>query len=161
MRVFYEHFNTPNHDEGVDVWVLCADTLAVNPALDIENYIQMNGLNGADDSGYIEEFLDNPWIKIIIRGIQRFQYTFDDPIESVAMRDEDFHHLDDIIGHMHILYARPSIRNPKPLLEEAVYAVVEGDAYNAFVDCSMSNPWVRIVIRNLNALINVAQEVVV
>lgn len=35
MRVFHERFNTPIHHEGVDVWVLCADTLAVNPALDV------------------------------------------------------------------------------------------------------------------------------
>ncbi len=159
MRVFYEHFNTPNHDEGVDVWVLCADTLAVNPALDIERYIQAHGLNTQNDSGYIEEFLDNPWIKIIIRGIENFQYNFDAPIQAVARRDEDFHYLGDVVGYMHILYANPSIQNPKPLLEEAVYAVVDGDAYNAFVDCTMSNPWVRVVIRGLNMLINDGEEV--
>ena len=158
MRVFYEHFNTPNHDEGVDVWVLCADTLAVNPALDIENYIQMNGLNGADDSGYIEEFLDNPWIKIIIRGIQRFQYTFDDPIESVARHREYFHNPQgQRIGCIDILYANPATRYPKPLLEEAICVVVDGNAYNAFVHASMDNPWVRIVIGKLNDVINAGQ----
>lgn len=160
MRVFHEHFNSPIHHEGVDVWVLCADTLAVNPALDIENYIQVNELNTQNDSGYIEEFLDNPWIKIIIRGIENFQYAYDDPIQSVARRREYFHNFQEqIIGCIDILYANPAVRYPKPLLEEAISVVVDGNAYNAFVDCSMSNPWVRIVIGSLERVINAGQEV--
>lgn len=162
MRVFHEHFNSPIHHEGVDVWVLCADTLAVNPALDIERYIQAHGLNTQNDSGYIEEFLDNPWVKIVIRGIQRFQYVFNDPIASIARHREYFHNPQgQNIGCIDILYANPAERYPKPLLEEAIFNVVDGNAYNAFVHASMDNPWVRIVIGKLNDVINVGQEVFV
>ncbi len=114
------------------------------PAVDyaIQNYVNDNSYNA-----YVEEWLDNPWLKVVILGINNLHYDFDPDGYAVYQQP-----LQTAFGnaHLFVIFANPQIANPKPLLDNVVYHLVNNNSYNAFVE--LNNPWVRIVIIGLNNL---------
>lgn len=44
--------------------------------------------------------------------------------------------------------------NPKKFMDEVVYEYVYGRMYNEYIDANLDNPWLRIIIEDINDLIN-------
>lgn len=44
--------------------------------------------------------------------------------------------------------------NPKNFMDEVVYEYVYGRMYNEYIDANLDNPWLRIIIEDINDLIN-------
>lgn len=103
--------------------------------------------HGQNISAYEEEWLDDPWIRVLIRGAEHLQFQFNHIAQNIAS------FVQDLTPHAQIaiLFANPAFVNPKPALDNAVDVFVNGRAYNAFVDVT-KYPYVRIVIIGLNSL---------
>lgn len=107
--------------------------------------------HGQNISAYEEEWLDDPWIRVLINGMERLQFDFGQVAGQVV--DGIASYIQDLENHAQIaiLFANPAFINPKPALDNAVDVFVNGRAYNAFVDVT-KYPYVRIVIIGLNNL---------
>ena len=55
-------------------------------------------------------------------------------------------------GKFAILRADPGVSNPKPLMDAAVDHYVGKIAYNEFIEIYLDNPWVRVIVKDINSL---------
>lgn len=55
---------------------------------------------------------------------------------------------------MYILYGGFGNSNPKAYMDSVVASFVEKDMYNEFVESTLDNPWSRIIICEINNLLN-------
>lgn len=117
--------------------------------LHIQQYERVN--QSENISIYEEEWLDDPWIKILIRGMERLRFTFDKIAKQSVKGIASYIQKINEDAQIAIFFANPAIVNPKPILDNAVDIFVNGRAYNAFVDTT-KYPYVRIVILGLNNL---------
>ena len=58
----------------------------------------------------------------------------------------------EIVGKMAILKGGIGSVNPKAVMDEAVEKYVGYNNYCQFVEIHLDNPWVRVVIKGINAL---------
>lgn len=103
--------------------------------------------HGQNISKYEEEWLDDPWIRVLIRGTEHLPFQFNHIAQNIASFVQELEQHAQIA----IFFANPALINPKPALDNAVDIFVNGRAYNAFVDTNRY-PYVRIVIIGLNNL---------
>lgn len=100
---------------------------------------------------FVEEWLDDPWLRLIIRGINTLHYNPLPKNNAVGHYVEQWNNpVTGMPSALHILYVPPLIPNPKQVLDDAVMDVVQGSSYNGFVESSLQNPYVRVVIVGLN-----------
>ena len=124
-----------------------------DPTATMREHIQqyMTRHQGENISIYEEEWLDDPWIRILINGADRLQFDFDRvgdlAVDGIASYIQNLNERAQIA----IFFANPAFVNPKPVLDNAVDIFVANRTYNAFVDITRY-PYVRIVIIGLNDL---------
>lgn len=100
---------------------------------------------------FIEIHLDNPWIRVIIRGINELYYQPFKP--SVFNNVEMFEH--DLINTKGtVTIFRGGLDSEKPIayMNAVVIEYVGQRGYNEFVEIHLDNPWVRVVITEINSL---------
>lgn len=102
---------------------------------------------------FIDEWLDNPWVKIAILGIEYLNYNFVGGARHYAWHRDAFQGLNGATVEVYVLYVPPNTENPKALLDDVVMQIANGRAYNAFVDSSLCNPYVRVVIFGINDIL--------
>lgn len=55
-------------------------------------------------------------------------------------------------GKLAILTAHPNVQKPKQLMDAAVEKYVGQTAYNEFIEIYLDNPWVRVIVKEINGL---------
>lgn len=157
MQFFYKQFTEYAQGPGhmVDFAIFSESPYVQNPAPSISNAIQgLISQPQIEDTVYyefVEEWLDDPWLRLIIRGIGALHYV-PVPLHNNVMhfREEWANPVTGMHSELHILYVPPQTPNPKQVLDDAIIDVVQGSSYNGFVDSSLRNPYVRVVIVGLN-----------
>lgn len=159
MQFFYKQFNDYGQGPGhmVDFAIFSESPYVQNPTPAINNAIQglINQPQIQDIVYYefVEEWLDDPWLRLIIRGIGTLHY---DPLpENNVVNHFGYSWNNPVTGmpsELHILYVPPQTPNPKQILDDAVMSVVQGRSYNGFVESSLQNPYIRVVIVGLNSI---------
>ncbi len=101
---------------------------------------------------FVEEWLDDPWLRLVIRGINslRFLQLYRGGI--VRHYSDWWKNPDGTKSEIHILFVPPQTTDPKQVLDEAVMYIADGKPYNAFVESSLQNPWIRVVLFGINHL---------
>ena len=150
MRIFRHNFvNThgnPN-DNLPEMGIIIENPRNNNPQPAVDQAVLAFVDNRQEYNDYVEEWLDDPWLRLVICGISSLNYEYGNRFNGIATFDEDLPNG----GHICILFAHPKIKNPKPILDNAVMQLTNGCSYNAFVD-THNYPYVRIVIWGLNNL---------
>lgn len=144
MKIFRHIFLNTNGNPA-EMGILIENPRNRKPQPNVDAAV-MTFVGGREYSDYVEEWLDDPWLRLVICGIGSLNYDFDNRINGIATFDENLPNE----GHICILFAHPNIKNPKIILDDAVMRLTNGCSYNAFV--SMHYPYVRIVIWGLNNL---------
>jgi len=101
---------------------------------------------------FVEEWLDNPWIRMIFWGLENIDYV---PYQGgIQRRDFELIEGDGMFtgANLIILKADEGIENPKPMIESALIDAVNGASYNAFILSSLNYPWIKIAITGINNL---------
>lgn len=150
MRTFNAYLDrTHNGAPPAHLVIFNEDASMRDPRATMDSHIHQYEMehHGQNISAYEEEWLDDPWIRVLINGMERLQFDFGQVVDGIAS------YIQDLENHAQIaiLFANPAIVNPKPALDNAVDVFVNGRAYNAFVDVT-KYPYVRIVIIGLNNL---------
>lgn len=145
MKMFHHIFQHVNNGQFAEMKIFIADPRNRNPQSEVENAVQYF-VNGRLYNDYVEEWLDDPWLRLVICGIGSLTYNYNQQ-NGVASFYENLPG-----GGIYILFAHPNIGNPKPVLDNAVMQLTEGRSYNAFVEHTRNNPYVRIVILGINNL---------
>lgn len=157
MQFFYRQFLGYNQEPGhmVDFAIFSESPYVQNPTPLINNAIQglinQPQIQDAVYYEFVEEWLDDPWLRLIIRGINTLHYNPLPNNNAVGHYAEQWNNpFTGVFSELHILYIPPQTPNPKQVLDDAVMDVVQGRSYNGFVDSSLRNPYVRVVIVGLN-----------
>lgn len=100
---------------------------------------------------FIEIHLDNPWIRIIIQGINELYYKSFKPsiFKNVEMFQQDL-----IKTRSSVAIFRGGLDSEKPIayMNDVVSEYVGQKGYNEFVEIHLDNPWVRVVFTDINSL---------
>lgn len=111
---------------------------------------QYVGAHGYYD--FIEEWLDNPWVRVVLFGLEYLEPSFGD-FFGVRYFKADLVAGDPYLGaKLIILWEQTGSENPKPIIENALNHAIEGGTYNAFVLSTLDYPWIRVVITGINNL---------
>lgn len=154
MRTFNAYLDrTHNGAPPAHLVIFNEDASMRDPRATMDSHIHQYEMehHGQNISAYEEEWLDDPWIRVLINGMERLQFDFD------QVRDQAVNGIASYIQNLGnhaqiaIFFANPAIVNPKPALDNAVDIFVNGRSYNAFIDIT-KYPYVRIVIIGLNNL---------
>lgn len=150
-----------NYLSGIDgrnyrVAILRCDFNAENPRalLDqtVSKYVDSELYNE-----FIEINLDNPYYRVIICGINELKYLNFKSLQDVEFYEqklEGLNHQD--FGKIAIFRGGLNSATPIVFMNSVVREYVGQQGYNEFVEIHLDNPWVRIVITELN-LINFKQ----
>lgn len=72
---------------------------------------------------------------------------------GISICEQDTH--DDagnVNGKITILAASPDIEKPKAIMDDAVLRYVGSSSYNEFIEIYLDNPWVRVIVKDINSL---------
>ena len=152
MQKFKENNVTAN---GGSVVIFSEDPRIRDPKPNVDRAVA-NEVGNDPYMEFIEDWLDNPWVRVVLKNIDitdlDFHHVegFDGNVDDAVI---DLHNEgDEPVGQLHFLFVNPDIQNPSPLMETALLNVVGNNSYNAFVDSHLDNPWIKIVIFGLNNL---------
>jgi len=100
---------------------------------------------------FIEIHLDNPWIRVIIKGINELYYQPYMPsvFNNVEMVE---HELINTKGTVAIFRGGLDSEKPIAYMNAVVSEYVGQRGYNEFVEIHLDNPWVRVVFTEINSL---------
>lgn len=73
-------------------------------------------------------------------------------MKNVKIFEQNTYDKDKCIGKIAILTADPTVKSPKKLMDAAVKAYVGSEAYNEFIEIFLDNPWVRVIVKDINKL---------
>lgn len=133
--------------EYADFIIYSANPRNRNPKIEVDNAI--NGCVGENEyNEFVEEWLDNPWIRIAIIGIEYLDYKHFN--EMVKYAKVEFEGLNGKKVEVYVLFIPKGTENPKQILDDAVLKIADGRSYNAFIDSSLCNPYLRVLIIGLN-----------
>lgn len=55
-------------------------------------------------------------------------------------------------GKIAVFRISPNIEKPKPLMDQAVSEYVGFNPYNEFIEIFLDNPWVRVIVSDIDSL---------
>ncbi len=58
------------------------------------------------------------------------------------------------VAFVTILVGGLNLSNPKSYMDNVVHEFVQGRMYNEYIDANLDNPWLRIIIEDINDLVN-------
>ena len=147
VTVYKHSLDNVAKNKKAEMALLLANPLNPNPKKDIENALSAYVEND-DYCDFVEEWLDNPWLKLVIKGIENLNYSLNKKT-NIAFWKSEWKTKSGLI-RMGIFYANPSVTNPQVLLDNRIIDFVGGNAYNAFVASGENNPWVKIALVGIN-----------
>lgn len=147
VSIYKHSLNNVAKNKKAEMALLLASPLNPNPKKDIEK--ALNDYVASDDyCDFVEEWLDNPWLRLVIKGIENLSYSFNKRTNIASWMNE--WRTESGLIRMGIFYANPSVSNPQILLDNRIIDFVGGNAYNAFVASGENNPWVKIALVGIN-----------
>lgn len=137
---------TPNND----VFILIGGLGREDP----ESYLRKASeylMDGTPCSQYVEEYLDNPWTRVLITSKDGF---------SVEEREGYVVYSQELPGRpvfseacrISILVGGLGRVNPNSYMNAMVDNFIGTTGHNTYIDSSLKNPWVRVVITGINEL---------
>lgn len=137
---------TPNND----VFILIGGLGKEDP----ESYLRKASeylMDGTPCSQYVEEYLDNPWTRVLITSKDGF---------SVEEREGYVVYSQELPGRpvlseacrISILVGGLGRVNPNSYMNAMVDNFIGTTGHNTYIDSSLKNPWVRVVITGINEL---------
>ena len=137
---------TPNND----VFILIGGLGRKDP----ESYLikaSEDLMDGTPYSQYVEEFLDNPWTRVLITSKDGF---------SVEKRKGYVVYSQELPGRpmlsgscrISILVGGLGRVNPNSYMNAMVDDFIGTEGHNTYIESSLKNPWVRVVITGINEL---------
>ena len=137
---------TPNND----VFILIGGLGREDP----ESYLRKASeflMDGTPCSQYVEEYLDNPWTRVLITSKDGF---------SVEEREGYVVYSQELPGRpvlseacrISILVGGLGRVNPNSYMNAMVDYFIGTTGHNTYIDSSLKNPWVRVVITGINEL---------
>lgn len=111
----------------------------------VESYIKSIG--SPEYSQFIDEFLDDPWIRVIITNITNLQ-GWENESDDVWSRHIEINRQ----AQIKLLYGGFNSANPKSFMDNAVSCEVKHNSYNEFIEDTLDNPWLRIIIYGFNEI---------
>jgi len=97
---------------------------------------------------FVEEHLDNPWLRILVWGIEKDELFTRCEIDD-RLRYEEFVRND---NNLIIIKGGFGESNPKAYMDEVVMELVKNRGYNQFIEATLTNPYYRILLFNINDL---------
>ncbi len=94
---------------------------------------------------FIENTLDNPWVRIIIEGINEFDYIKNEKYEI-------FEYTFQKKGKISVLRGGFKEGSPNEFMDKIVSDYIGYKAYNEYIESTFDNPWVRVIIEDINEL---------
>lgn len=133
-----------------DVAVLCGGLQEENPEaylIEASKYL----MDGDSYNEYVEEYLDNPWVRVLITSIDHFTSV---EREGYSLYYKDLPGDPGVDGpcRISILVGGFGKVNPNSYMDYMVYEYIGNNGHNTYIDPSMKNPWVRVIIVGLNNL---------
>jgi len=133
--------------EYADFIIYSANPRNRNPKIEVDDAI--NRCVGENEyTEFVEEWLDNPWVRIAIIGIEYLDYK--DSPDGTRRAYIKFDGWGGKNVHVYVLYVPSSTPNPKKILDDAVVEIAANRLYNAFIDSSLCNPYLRVLIIGMN-----------
>lgn len=137
---------TPNND----VFILIGGLGREDP----ESYLikaSEDLMDGTPYSQYVEEYLDNPWTRVLITSKDGF---------SVEKREGYVVYSQDLPGtpilsetcRISILVGGLGRVNPNSYMNAMVDDFIGTNGHNTYIESNLKNPWVRVVITGINEL---------
>ncbi|MCQ2316311.1 MAG: hypothetical protein MJZ85_06465 [Bacteroidales bacterium] len=153
MEIFRQKLRNAEGNEVGEFAIISETGQNPNPLYNVQR--ALNQYVGHEDyNDFVEEWLDNPWIRVVVKGFNEIDFQ---PMQDFSEQIEKYE-VELIPGNQFtrskivFLFANPEIENPRPIMESAVQYVIEGSLYNAFIDSHLDNPWIRIVVVGINNL---------
>ncbi len=113
----------------------------------------------ADCNKYIDHRLSFPWLIVVIKGLSEVnfeRYTIDEyPNAKVYISRHPLLDKDKVetIGEMAILVGGVGTNKPNEIVNSAVKKYISGGVkYNELIDKNLDNPWVRVIITNIDQI---------
>lgn len=103
---------------------------------------------------YVEEYLDNPWVRVLITSIEEFTA---EERKGYSLYYKDLPGVSGVDGpcQISILVGGFGKVNPNAFMDYMVFDYIGERGHNTFIDPSMKNPWVRVIITGINNLCHV------
>lgn len=159
MRFFSHqlHHRPSKKEENVDFALFSESPYNQNPVPALDSAIKEFVVQGplVNEDGYyefVEEWLDDPWLRLVIRGINSLRFSQLHRGSIVKHYHDEWPNPDGSESEIHILFVPPQTFQAKQFLDEAVMYIANDRAYNAFVESSLQNPWIRVVLFGINHL---------
>ena len=106
-----------------------------------------------DYSDYIEEYRDNPWVRVLITNLDNFTKREDeDDKYTLYYRDLPGRNVYGQRCKISILVGGVGKVNPNSYMDAMVYDYIGSEGHNTFIDASLTNPCVRVIITGINEL---------
>ena len=136
--------------EEKDVAILCGGLQKENPEaylIEASEYL----MDGDKHNEYVEEYLDNPWVRVLITSIDYFK-----PEETVGYSSyykalPGAPGVDGPCG-VSILVGGLGRVNPNSYMDNMVFDYIGNRGHNTYIDHTMKNPWVRVIVTGINQL---------
>ena len=97
---------------------------------------------------FVEEHLDNPWLRVLVWGVENVslysRHGFNNGLEY-----EEFVRND---NNLIIIRGGFETPNPKSYMDAIVMELVQNRGYNQFIEATLTNPYYRILLFNINEL---------
>lgn len=58
------------------------------------------------------------------------------------------------VAFVTILVGGLNLSNPKSYMDNVVHEFVQGRMYNEYIDANLDNPWLRIIVEDINDLLD-------
>lgn len=148
VKYYTRKLTEVNADKTSEMVIFLVDVVEKDPKNVIQSTIKNYAKNhNGTISIFIEEWMDNPRLSLVINGIENLKYKFNTK-SGIASYVERWTTGSRKIK-LGIFYAKPEIENPQQLLDNTIANFIENESYNIFVSSSY-NPWVKIVFTGIN-----------
>ena len=97
---------------------------------------------------FVEEHLDNPWLRVLVWGNEH-EDLFSRLVLNNELECEQFVGND---NNLIIIRGGFDASNPKTYMDAIVMEVVQNRGYNQFIEATLTNPYYRILLFNINEL---------
>lgn len=97
---------------------------------------------------FVEEHLDNPWLRVLVWGVENVN-LFSRHVFNNGLKYEEFVRNDD---NLIIIRGGFDAPNPKRYMDAIVMELVQNRGYNQFIEATLTNPYYRILLFNINEL---------
>ncbi len=154
-NVSISQFQLRHPDGHIDkLAIITCDSCVTNPKTILDNIVS-NYVDHELYNEFIDINTDNPWMRVIVRGINELNYN-SNIIPSYGDVQVCEYVLSNTLspnsGQLSILRGGLHSETPIAYMNSAVTAYTNRRLHNQFIEIFKDNPWVRLIIFDINNL---------